>query len=251
MYNKMLIIAFIILMSGVCLANHPVLVEGESDFDGDGLLGTDEDLDGDRVFGTLTTALAADFGAINNNGTITIVTSGRFPESLLITGANGNVSIEAASGVEASIDAVLAGVAGNVARQNDPGIEINAPSDRRITLRNLTIRNWRNGISVSGDSHVIIDNCRVEHSLNFGIHVMGNAKVAIIDSRVSGTGFRVGAAGNSPSVDLPMPGVGIQFENGTSGSISESSSIGNFGKGLIKARGKSKKVDLIDFDNGL
>ena len=46
--------------SSLCYANHPVLVEGESDFDGDGLLGTDEDLDGDRVFGTLSVALAAD-----------------------------------------------------------------------------------------------------------------------------------------------------------------------------------------------
>lgn len=53
-------------------ANHPVLVEGNcnnppanssratpgncGDYDGDGLVGQDEDLDGDRVFGSITAA---------------------------------------------------------------------------------------------------------------------------------------------------------------------------------------------------
>ena len=77
--KRLVLILVVFSMPALSLANHPVLVEGESDFDGDGLLGTDEDNDGDRIFGTLSVALAADLGAINNNGKITIVTTGRFP----------------------------------------------------------------------------------------------------------------------------------------------------------------------------
>ena len=62
-------------LAGICLctstavfANHPVLVEGESDFDGDGLLGVAEDTDNDtdQVFGTINAALAAPNRAANN-----------------------------------------------------------------------------------------------------------------------------------------------------------------------------------------
>src|SRR5918993_3800996 len=87
-------------------ANHPVLVEGNcdspvpgttivtvgtcGDFDGDGRIGTAEDTDGaDRIFGTLNAALGPGTGAAagtgaNHNGRITIVTSGRFAETLYI-----------------------------------------------------------------------------------------------------------------------------------------------------------------------
>ena len=73
---------------------------------------------------------------------------------------------------------------------------------------------------------------------------------ALYEPREIRTGFRVGAAGNSPRVDLPMPGVGILFEAGTSGSVVDSSSIGNFGNGLTKVNAKLKIVDLMEFDNG-
>lgn len=247
-----------VALSAECFANHPVLVEGESDFDGDGLLGADEDNDGDRIFGTLTVALAADLGAINNNGKVTVVTSGRFPESLFIDGANGNVTLEAAPGVEANIDAVLAGFPGNVDRQNMPGIVISVPDglnsskiNRRIILRNLVVRNWLLGILVEGNSHVVIDNCRVEQNLDYGIQVMGRGvRAAITNSQVLDTGFRVGAAGNSPDVDVPDPGIGIRFENGAKGVIANSSSIGNFGVGLKKRGASVQRKDLVLFDNG-
>src|SRR6185503_9717894 len=63
-------------------ANHPVLVEGEQDFDGDGRIGVMEDTDNatDRIFGTITTALLGMNGGANANGLVLIVTSGRFPE---------------------------------------------------------------------------------------------------------------------------------------------------------------------------
>lgn len=240
-----------VAISGNAYANHPVLVEGESDFDGDGLIGVDEDLDGDRVFGRLAVALAANLGAINNNGKITIVTSGRFPESLLITGANGNVTLEAAPGVEANIDAVLAGVAGNVNRQTIPGIVVDAGGNRRIILRNLVVRNWSAGIVIQGNSHVVVDNCRIDQNLNYGIRATGSGvQAAITNSQVTGTGFRIGAAGNSPEVNLPNPGIGIQFEGGAKGVVSKSSSIGNFSAGLKKLNAKVKRKDLLLFDNG-
>ena len=249
---KRLVLIFIVFsMPTESIANHPVLVEGEADFDGDGLLGDDEDNDGDRIFGTLSVALAADLGAINNNGKITIVTSGRFPESLVITGSNGNVALEAAPGVEANIDAVLAGFPGNVDRQNMPGITVDAAANRRIILRNLTIRNWRVGIITLGNSQVAIDNCRVEHNLDYGIRAMGSGvRTSIINSQITGTGFRVGAAGNSPDVDVPNPGIGILFEDRARGIIINSSSIGNYAGGLVKRGATVQKKDLALFNNG-
>jgi len=249
---KRLALIFVVFsMPAESLANHPVLVEGEADFDGDGLLGADEDLDGDRIFGTLSVALAADFGAINNNGKITIVTTGRFPESLVITGSNGNVTLEAAPGVEANIDAVLAGAPGNVDRQGMPGITINAGANRRIILRNLTIRNWRVGILAQGNSRVSIDNCRVEQNLDYGIRAMGSGvRTSINNSQIIGTGFRVGAAGNSPDVNVPEPGTGILFEDSAKGIITNSSSIGNYASGLVEKGAAVQKKDLALFNNG-
>jgi parallel beta-helix repeat protein len=243
-------IASFLTLSGIAFANHPVLVEGESDFDGDGLIGADEDADGDRIFGTIGAALAADFGAVNNNGAVRIVTSGRFPEILSITGSNGNVTLEAAPGVDASIDAVLAGFPGNVDRQNATGITINAPNNRSIILRNLSIRNWNAGIEVLGDSHVTIDNCRVEQNLHYGIRVQGNSRVAITRCQVIGTGYRVGAAGNSPDVDQPDPGTGIQFEGASRGLVAETQATGNFGKGLAGSSVQKRNMLVFDNDRG-
>ncbi|HYG82969.1 MAG TPA: hypothetical protein VD861_21410, partial [Pyrinomonadaceae bacterium] len=115
-------------------ANHPVYVEGNcdspspgttvlppgsegtcGDYDGDNRIGAAEDTDGaDRIFGTLRAALGAGTPAgtgVNHNGKIIIVTSGRFAELLVIgnpptgtsgegTASPGNVTIEAAPGVE-------------------------------------------------------------------------------------------------------------------------------------------------------
>ena len=202
------------------LANHPVLVEGERDFDGDGRVGVEEDNDNatDRIFGTLTAALAAANGGANQNGLVTIVTSGRFPEPLLITGANGNVTIEAAPGVEAIVDAVLAGNAGSVERQGFAGISISAEATRVITLRNLVIRNWAVGVSIYGNSRAILDNVRVEHTTMFGIHVYDNARATIYGSSVTGSGFRAGMAPDNAA----NPGSGIVFNDAATGMIARS-----------------------------
>ena len=92
-------------------ANHAVLVEGEQDYDGDGLIGQADDNDNatDRIFGTITAALGAANGGAGQNGRVTIVTSGRFFESVTIAPTTGNVTLEAAPGVEANVEAVAVG----------------------------------------------------------------------------------------------------------------------------------------------
>jgi len=229
-------------------ANHPVYVEGNclnppagnpgpvtpgtcGDYDGDGRIGTAEDADGDRVFGTITAALGGGTGA-NQNGRVVIVTSGTFAEVVNITGANGNVQLEAAPGVDANIDAVLQGDPGSGARQNAPGIIVNAPADRFITIRNVVSRNWATGIDVRGSSRVLVDGCRVDNNTNYGILVQGAAKVKINDTQVTATGFRVGATGDFPRANRPDPGVGIEFQDDSAGLVCDSCVVGNFGAGI-------------------
>lgn len=258
----------LMLFARTAEANHPVLVEGNcltppagsspaitagtcGDYDGDGRIGTAEDTDGDRVFGTLTAALAAGTGA-NQNGRVIIVTSGTFAEVVNITGANGNVQLEAAPGVEANIDAVFSGDGGSTARQASPGIIVNTPADRHVVIRNIMSRNWTTGIDVRGDSHVFIDDCRVENNVNYGIRAQDNAKVKINDTKVAATGFRVGAGMDFPRVNQPNPGVGIEYEGSSSGLICDTSVTRSFGAG-IKSDAKGKDVVTLDdvcaFDN--
>jgi Right handed beta helix region len=238
-------------------ANHPVLVEGEKDYDGDGLVGSAEDTDNatDRIFGTINGALGnIDLGPAinathaNQNGRVVIVTSGRFPEGVSITAANGNVSLEAAPGVDADIDAVVQGAAGNAGRQANPGIIVNAPANRYVTIRNIMSRNWTEEIRVMGDSRVTIANCRFENNVSFGIHVLDNARVAINNSQVNATGFRqAGGVNNTPS-----PGIGIQFEDSSSGSVAFTTVSGSFSVGLandIQTQGSVFVMDVNTFDN--
>jgi hypothetical protein len=245
-------------------ANHPVLVEGELDFDGDGLVGLAEDTDNanDRVFGTINAALGAANGGASQNGRVTIVTSGRFREIVNITGANGNVTLEAAPGVEANIDAVIAGDRSsqfpdttNAAAQAAPGIVVNAPANRKVTIRNLVSRNWTDGIRVLGDSRVTIDNCRLEGNVNNGIAVSGAARVLITHSQVDSTGFRAGATGDFPSAaNPPSPGHGISFAGTSSGAVVNTTVSFNFGVGIANSTGNAFAVRLTSvnvFGNGV
>ena len=239
-------------------ANHPVLVEGNcnvppvgsspvitpgtcGDHDGDGLIGTAEDMDGDRVFGTVAGALGA--AGANQNGRVVIVTSGTFAEVVNLTAANGNVTLEAAAGVDASIDAVLQGDPGSAGRQNAPGILVNAPVDRIVTIRNLMSRNWTDGVRIQGSSRVFIDNVRVEHNVNHGIRVSDAARATINAANVSGTGFRVSGNGDFPISSVPSPGTGILFEDDSSGIISNTIVTRSFGAGIENAT--SGTVELL------
>ena len=268
------------------LANHPVLVEGNclfapfghapspvpagtcGDYDGDGRIGINEDNDGDRVFGTLTAALGS-LGT-NQNGMVTIVASGTFNESIVIS---GNITLQAANGVEASIDAVLQGdtAGANDVRQGigngtgaglrsdfpgQFGIIVSAANSRRVVIRNITIRNWgAGGIHIGGDSHVTIDNCRFEHNINYGIDAHDNARVTVTNSLVQSTGFRVNpTTGDFPNNHIGNPGHGISFRNTSSGIVSFTVITGNFAAGLINS-GTGTLVAIPNtntiFDNGI
>ena len=227
-------------------ANHPVFVEGNclgdgaaartivppgtcGDYDGDGRIGTAEDNDApfDRVFGTINAANAM-VGA-NNNGVITIVASGIFPEVINIT---GNVTLQGAPGVEAIIDAVLQGEPGSGGRQSSPGIVVNSTTNNAVILRNLTSRNWTTGIRIMGSSRVSIDNCRLENNINYGIEVLDSARVSISKTKVRATGYRISPAGGFPFNSAPNPGIGILFSGASTGSIYATSVSSSFSTGI-------------------
>jgi hypothetical protein len=229
--------------------SHTVLIEGNcdspvpgstivekgtcGDYDGDGRIGTAEDTDGaDRIFGTINAALGTGTGAsagtgLNHNGRAVIVKSGRFYESVYI-GSNlcgqgcpgaaspGNVTLEAAPGVDAVIDAVFQGdpSGGNATRLTSTGIGISyIPGSvtgytRQVVLRNLIVRNWARGLEASHSARVVIDNCRFENNLNYGILLNFGAMAVITNTQVTGTGFRT----SSVSSAAANPGHGVSLE---------------------------------------
>jgi parallel beta-helix repeat protein len=259
-------------------ANHPVLLEGNcdspvpgttlvtvagtcGDYDGDGRIGTAEDTDGaDRIFGTLTGALGPGTGAAagtgaNNNGTILIVTSGRFSEAPQVIGvptgtfvggnANpGNVTIEAAPGVIANIDAVLQGdpAGGNTERQGRGAFLVNytpAFADRIVTFRNLRFRNWFEAIGIAGSGNVLIDNCIFENNLAAGIDINGSANVVISRSQFNGNGRRIGGPTSTPS-----PGDGLTMFTSPNVKISDTSFTMNAGAGIRNNTGSAARLTL-------
>jgi len=260
--------AALLVGSNNAVANHPVLVEGNcdspvpgttlvspgtcGDFDGDGRIGTAEDTDGaDRIFGTLNAAIGPGTGAAagtgaNYNGKLIIVTSGRFAETLYIGQAGliqgetrgvanpSNVEIEAAPGVEADIDAILQGdpAGGNVARTNQIGIFVVYPAGVTglVSLRNLQIRNFSEGIAAALNSRVHIDHCRIENNLNYGVHVIDNSIVSITNSQVTATGRRTGVGASTTTA-----GDGLRVDNNSKARVSDSTFSHNTGNGIINS----------------
>jgi hypothetical protein len=266
------LIALVAAASPLARANHPVLLEGNNaangapgttavtpiasgDYDGDGLVGTAEDTDNatDRIFGTIGAALASANAGANQNGRVTIVSSGRFGELVAITAANGNVTIEAAPGVEANLDAVISGDgAGNTTRQAASGIVIEAPANRVVTLRNLVIRNFAIGIEIKGASRVHIDNCRIENNRDHGIKVSGDAAVSITGTQVNGSGYRAGSLGDTtidPPTDIANPGNGITFEDDSTGLVADTVVTGSLGTGIVANNKRVTQKSVLLFDN--
>lgn len=236
-------------------ANHPVLVEGNcgapdavtagscGDYDGDGRVGVAEDRDAvDRVFGTINGALgntdlgseALNASSANLNGRVLVVASGDYPEVVRIApggrnSAVGNVTLEGARGVDVNIDAVVQGEPGNVERQAQPGIEVSMPSDRRVTIRNVTSRNWTDGIRIAGVSRVTLDRVSVENNVNYGIRGIEGSRMTIRESHVQANGFRVNpmAASNTPT-----PGTGITIEGSAKAGIFGGTVSENFADGI-------------------
>jgi hypothetical protein len=218
------------------------------DYDGDGRIGTAEDTDGaDRIFGTLKAALGPGTGAAsgtgaNNNGSILIVTSGRFAEQLLIgnttpefpdqgSATPGNVLIEAAPGVVAAIDAVLQGdpAGGNTARQAGVGITVNTGAGVRVILRNLLIRNFQTGVLAMADSRLTVEGCRFDGNRDYGLRAINGSRVAVYRSDFTATGFRIPVSGPS------NPGHAISFEGASGGVVAHSLITGSAGAALVNA----------------
>ncbi len=223
------------LAAGPVWANHPVTVEGNcfgpgsgatatglrrspvepgtcGDYDGDGLIGAGEDNDLDNNYGTINAAL----GAVAQNGTVTIVANGTYPEAVGLEPAEGaSVTLEAAPGVRASIDAVVQGEAGNAERQAQHGVRIRGCATCRVTFRNITVRNFAHGINVGDRSRALLQGVRVEGNLNYGIKAIDTARVTIHRSTVNATGFRKDAAG----VAEANPGMGVRIGRDAKASI--------------------------------
>lgn len=246
-------------------ANHPVLVEGNcdspvpgttiveagtcGDYDGDGRIGTAEDTDGaDRIFGTLNAAVGPGTGAAagtgaNLNGRVIIVKSGRFAETLVLTpagsSASGNLELEAAPGVEANIDAVLQGdpAGGNTFRQSSVGIFIDWPPSGTVTLRNLTIRNYLEGVRATNNSRVYLENCRVQHNRDYGLRAVGGARLTVNNCQITSTGRRIPVGGG-----VPGPGHGISFEFLSGGVVSNSIIANSVGAAISNTSGNAVRV---------
>jgi hypothetical protein len=280
-----LVSAALLVGSSKVEANHPVLVEGNcdspvpgttlvapgtcGDFDGDGRIGTAEDTDGaDRIFGTLNAALGPGTGAAagtgaNFNGKIIIVSSGRFAERLyigqagLIQGETGgtanpsNVEIEAAPGVEADIDAILQGdpAGGNVTRTGQIGIFVVYPAGVTglVSLRNLQIRNFSEGIAAALSSRVHIDHCRIENNLNYGVHAIDSAQISITNSQITATGRRTGVGTSTTTA-----GDGLRVQDAAKARVSDSTFSHNTGNGIINSgTGSVNLFKVGSFFNGV
>jgi hypothetical protein len=237
--------ATLIGVASPALANHSVLVEGESDFDGDGKLRVDEDGDGDQVFGTLNGGL----NGVSFNGRVTVVTSGRFAEQVVIE-PNGVVVLEAAPGVEANIEAFVGGgdPDANATRQNQQGIIVDGDGSFPVELRNLVSRNWTIGILVMGDSRVTIDGVLVDSNVNYGIQAVDSARVLIKHTQVNSSGFR--QSGTEGVVDA-APGRGIEFADRSSGIVAHTEVAHSFDCGIAdESKGRVQLVDVVLLGNG-
>ena len=261
-------------LPSLAFANHAVYVEGEEDFDGDGRIGSAEDTDGDAIFGKINTAVgSAVAGNLAQNGKAIIVTSGRFLETVSITGP---VTLEAAPGVEADIEAFLSPAVdaarladfdtpttNNTTRQSAPGIVINVPvspgglpmmaqvpglagtNDRPVVLRNLTIRNWTDGVLVT-QGQVLLDNVRIEHNTMHGVNVRNSSQVAIVNTSVAASGFRVNPATGDFPRGVQGVGIGVRFRETSTGDIQRSSLTNNFASGLSIESARVRDVTVRD-----
>ena len=253
------------LLAAPAGANHPVHVEGNcfgrgsgatatglqtsavppgtcGDHDSDGRLGEAEDDDGDNTFGTITAAVES----VAHNGRVLIVSSGTFPETVVLRPVEqASVTLEASPGVDANIDAVVQGQAGGDTRKTSPGVIIDGCAECRVVVRNITTRNWTDGIRVRGHSRALLDSVNAEGNLNFGIRVRGRSQVLIENTTVSGTGYRKDATGAGEA----RPGTGIKFTKRTGGLIRHTTVTGSEAAGIDVHQRRVNRVALTLFDN--
>lgn len=247
------------------LANHPVTVEGNcfgpgsgatatglrtspvepgtcGDYDGDGLIGVAEDEDMDNNFGTINRGLAA----VAQNGTVTIVASGTFPEAVRLTPIEGaSVTLEAAPGVRAAVDAVVQGQAGTADRITKTGIFVKTCGVCRATVRNITVRNFARGFAVAGYSRVLLNGVRADGNLHYGILAKSHARMTIQGAVVNASGFRKSADG----VAVAKPGIGISISDAARALISNTTISNSRRAGLSADRDAVTLRDVQAFGN--
>jgi len=216
-YFRVLLVGVIALMAVFSAAvrvnsvysAHPIFIEGERDFDGDGRTGAAENTDGnDGIFGTINAALnTAGPAGLGQNGKATIVTSGRFFETVVITGP---VTLEAAYGVEADVDGFNPPAGGPQDRRAAPGIVVNAMNNV-VNIINIKSRNWTDGIRIL-NGRVNIINCAVETNIgapmattpSWGINVLNGiaviSRTLVTNNRNGGIAFQGGSGTVTDSV---------------------------------------------------
>lgn len=255
----------VLALAAPASANHPVTVEGNcfgpgsgatatglrmspvepgtcGDYDGDGLIGVAEDEDLDNNFGTITGGLEA----VAQNGTVTIVSNGTFPEAVRLTPTEGaSVTLESAPGVRATIDAVVQGQAGNADRANQSGIHVRGCSECQVTVRNITTRNFARGVSVHGRSHALLVGIRAEGNLNYGIKAVERARLTVRSAVVNATGYRKDAAG----VAKAEPGIGVRIADEAKASIYNATVSNSRDAGIKADRNKVLLRDIQVFGN--
>lgn len=246
-------------------ANHPVFVEGNcfgpgsgatatglrnspvppgtcGDYDGDGLIGTAEDEDQDNNFGTINGGLEA----VAQNGTVTIVANGTFPEAVRLTPVEGaSVTLEAAPGVRAAIDAVVQGQAGNADRATEAGVFVKTCRLCRATVRNISVRNFARGFAIRGDSRVLLTGVRTDGNLNYGIIALERSRVTVRGAVVNATGFRKSADG----VAEAKPGIGVKIGRDAKASIYHATISNSRRAGLFAHRDDVILRDVQSFGN--
>lgn len=224
----------------------PTVTPGScGDYDYDGRIGAAEDADGDEVYGSI-------LAAIQNNdierfgGEITIVTSGRFDGDIVYDGGLGGkkLTLQAAPGVRAVIEQLRA--RSTVREELRAGILIVGQSGQVrntvvppsfVTLRNLTVRGFTNGMVLTQLARVLIDNCNIENSLQHGVLVSTLSDVTINNSKVYDVGQRLPVRDPvTNAVVANAPGDGIKFadgvEDGSTGMIVSSVISGNRGAAI-------------------
>ncbi len=252
--NSALLITFcahvILVLSVTCVsAQTSLLVEGNcgdpattstapgtcGDYDGDGRIGTAEDIDGDKVFGSIYEAT----NVVNfdpNGGIVSIVTSGNFTGQINISGRRGTVTLQAAPGVQATVDNALLLPGSDTDLDFPFSISIESSSDRYVVLRNLTFRYCLfSAIDVRGDARVAIEGCHLENNEDVGINVNDNARVTISHTKVF-------ASNNGQTMVNSASGAGILFSNNSSGSIFQTTVSGTRGVGISNRTGRANAV---------
>jgi hypothetical protein len=244
------------LLPGLSFANHPVLVDPTASREG-------PDRNANTiVFKTITAALGAMNGGVNQNGTI-FVKPGNYLETIMITGP---VTIEG-TGPGVNIEAFVVPADPRIRDfpqammnpfqlQSQPGVIINAPANRTVELRNLVITNWTDCIRVQGASTLLMNNVTCRSNINNGVLIMDTARVAIKDSTIESTGFRVNPmTGNFPSAqNMPGQGDGINIASPQAQlEIRDTTITNNFGQGIRIPQGAAatalEQVDNLLFNN--